>query len=108
MEGMAYLLVGGTAYRREEGKACRPVVIQLHRVSEEGKAFRWEGMEACRSEGRGMVAYRDRRLEEGMAYRLVVGPCQEGSQRAWLLHQHGFHRAAWGLRLLVLQQHMRK
>lgn len=105
---MAYQLVEGRAYRQEEGKACRPVVIQLHRVSEEGRAFHWEGKEACRSEERGMVAYRDRRLEEGMAYRLVVGPYREGSRRAWLLRQRGFRRATWGSRLLVLRQHMTK
>jgi hypothetical protein len=101
--------VEGRAYRQEAGKACLGVVIQLRRqISEEGMVRHWEGKVASRLVGRGMVACRDHRLEEGMAYRQVVVPYQEGSRRAWLLHQHGFHRATLGSRLLVLQRHMRR
>ena len=95
--GMAYQLEEGRAYHQEEGKACLQVV-----------AFRLEGKEAFRWEGRGMAAYRDLRLAEGMAYRRVVGACREGNRRAWLLHQHGSRLVAWDSRLLVLRRRMKK
>jgi hypothetical protein len=55
-----------------------------------------------------MAAYRELRLVEGMAYHLVVGPCREGSQRAWLLLQRVFRQATWGSRLPVLQRRMKR